>query len=100
MKTIEQNRGQLTQRIKDKSHELLGYEINQIELRLMPYIQYVMVNNQRINTSQINSGEREIVSKWRKAGHLEGGAMDMRITREFWDIMNEILFLGYVDLTE
>ena len=50
-----QGRGQLTQRIKDKSYELLGYGINQTELRLMPYIQHQMMNSQRIDISSINN---------------------------------------------
>lgn len=96
---MEQKRGQLTDRIKEKSKELFGYEIDQTELRLLPYIQYTMVNNQYISLQHINSGERKIVSKWRKAGYFEGGAGGMQISRKFWDIMNEIVFLGYVDLS-
>lgn len=93
-----QGRGQLTERIKQKSLELLGYEIDQTELRLMPYIQYEMVNNRRIEPNKINADERKILGKWRTAGHIEGGASGLGITKEFWDIINEIIFLGYVDL--
>ena len=95
---MEQLRGQLTDRIKEKSKELLGYEIDTRELRLMPYIQYVMTNEQRIDPNHINKEEREILSKWRKAGHIEGGASVLRITEEFWNIICEIIRLGYVDL--
>lgn len=95
----EQRRGQLTQRIKDKSKDLLGYEIDQTELRLMPYIQYVMVNDQKIEPDKINKAEREILRKWREAGHIEGGASGLTITKQFWNIINEIILLGYVDIT-
>ena len=95
----EQKRGQLTNRIKIKSRKLLGYEIDQIELRLIPYMQYVMVNNQRIKPEHINEEERQILSKWRKAGHIEGGISGLTITKKFWDIISELIFLGYVDLT-
>lgn len=95
-----QKRGQLTDRIKIKSKELLGYEITQLELRLMPYIQYQMINSQVINPNNVNSDERNILSKWRKQNHIEGGSSGMCITKEFWDIISEILFLGYVDLTD
>jgi hypothetical protein len=98
-KLAEQKRGQLTDRIKEKSKELLGYEISQRELRMLPYIQYVMTNEQRIDPNRINSEEREILSKWRKDGHIEGGASDLKITKEFWNIICELIFLGYVDLT-
>jgi len=96
---IEQKRGQLTDRIREKSNELLGYKITQQELRLLPYLQYVMVNEQRIDPNRINADERKILSKWREAGHIEGGASGLAMTKEFWDIITELIFLGYVDLT-
>lgn len=96
----EQKRGQLTERIKQKSKELLGYEMDQTELRLMPYILSVMLNEQKIDPSKINGADRKILRKWKDAGHIEGGICGLLITKEFWDIICAILFLGYVDLTE
>ncbi len=98
-KIFEQKRGQLTDRIKERSKELLGYEINVKELRLMPYLLDIMMNNQRIDPSRINQEEREIFSKWRENGHIEGGASGTQITEEFWNIVCEIVRLGYVDLS-
>lgn len=95
---MQQARGQLTPRIREKSRELLGYEVEQKELRLMPYIMHVMINSQRIEIGKISSEERAIISKWRDAGHVEGGAGGLRITQEFWNILCEIVRLGYVDL--
>ncbi len=95
----KQMRGGLTKRIKDKSKELLGYEISQTELRLMPYVQYVMVNDQKISRRHCNQDDREVLQKWREAGHIEGGASGLQITEEFWNIICEIIRLGYVDLT-
>jgi hypothetical protein len=89
-------RGQLTEEIKLRSKELLGYEITERELRLMPYIQYVMMNEQRLDPNKINQEERDILRKWKDAGHVEGGAAGLRITREFWDIICSLLFMGYV----
>ena len=94
-----QLRGSLTKRIKAKSKELLGYEIDQIELRLMPYIQYVMTNSQKMDIRHCNQDDREVLQKWRKAGHIEGGASGLQITEEFWNIICEIIRLGYVDLS-
>jgi hypothetical protein len=91
-------RGVLTKEIKAKSKELLGYEIDVLELRLMPYVQYVMTNEQRIDPRHISQDERGILSKWRKAGHIEGGASGMQITKEFWDIVCELIFMAYVDI--
>ena len=90
-------RGQLTQEIKEKSKELLGYEIDTVELRLMPYIQYVMVNHQSIDPNKINQEERQILSRWRSNGWIEGGAGGLGISKEFWNILHEVLWMGYVD---
>lgn len=94
----EQKRGMLTDRIKAASKELLGYEIGTRELRLMPYIMHVMMNSQKIEPNKINQEEREILQKWREAGLIEGGASGLRITRQFWNIICEIVRLGYVDI--
>lgn len=90
-------RGALTQDIKDEAFKFFGYEITQQELRLLPYLQSVMMNDQRLDPRRINEDEREILSKWRKLGYLDGGASEMTITKEFWDVMHEILWLGYVN---
>lgn len=95
-----QKRGQLTDRIKKKSQELLGYEMDVTELRLMPYIMYVMTNEQRIDPCKCNQDDRNILSKWRKAGHIDGGASGLRISEDFWNIICEIVRLGYVDLDD
>lgn len=98
--TIEtQGRGELTSRIKNKSKELLGYEITVRELRLMPYVLDRMMNTRKIDPNCVNGEEREILSKWRTAGYIEGGASEMTITKEFWSIITEIVYLGYVDLS-
>jgi|SRR3989344_398829 len=94
----KQKRGMLTERIKTKSKELMDREIDTAELRLMAYAQYVMCNEQKIDLRKINQEEREILQKWREAGYMDGGASGMQITREFWDILCEIIFLGYVDI--
>lgn len=90
-------RGVLTPDIEAKSEELLGYAITQHELRLMPYIQHVMMNDQRLDLNRINSEERKIVSNWRKHGFLEGGAGPMVISRQFWDAINELMWMAYVN---
>lgn len=95
-----QVRGELTARIITKSKKLLGYEIGVRELRLMPYVLDVMINNQRINPGHINSEEREILAKWRDAEYITGGASGLQITEEFWNILCEIVRLGYVDLSD
>ena len=95
---MAQGRGQLTQRIKDRSLAMMGREIDTKELRLMAYVQYVMCNEQRLDPNKISPEERKILSLWHEAGYMEGGASGMTIIREFWDILCEMVFLGYVDI--
>ena len=95
--TATQSRGQLTERVKLLSKKLLGYEIEETELRLMPYIIVTMMDEQRIKPERINQEERAILAKWRAAGHIEGGASGLAITHEFWKICSELVFMAYVD---
>ncbi len=95
-----QGRGELTDRIKKASKKLLGYEIDQTELRLMPYVLTVMMDEQKIKPELCNQDDRDILKKWRKAEHVEGGASGLQITEQFWNIICETVRLGYVDLSD
>lgn len=98
-----QGRGQLTNRVKIKAKELLGYNIDQTELRLMPYFNYVMINSQHMESNKLNINDRAILSKWRKAGHITGGVSEsvlMTCTPDFWANINELLYLAYVDIKQ
>jgi|GEM_PF-968150 len=106
---IEQRRGILTQRIIEKSNELLGYSINQKELRLMAYVQYQLINSQKLKREHINSEEQAILKKWRSKGYILTGVTKEKgrpmnsekisVTKSFYNAMNAILWLGYVDLS-
>ena len=89
-------RGSFNSGVQEAAKKFFGYELTIRELRLLPYIQSCMMNEQKICPSKINEEERDILSKWRKEGHIEGGATGLAITKEFWDGMNEILFWSYV----
>ena len=91
-------RGALTHEVNDKAKELMGRELTLCELRIMPYVQYVMMNEQKIDPRKCNQDDRNVLNKWRKEGHIEGGASGLAITKEFWDFMHEILFIAYVDI--
>ncbi len=89
-------RGALTDKIQEIAKSRIGREISIRELRLIPYIQYVMVNNQVIEPIKISVEERAILKKWKEEKFIEGGASGLSITKEFWDFMCEILFESYV----
>jgi hypothetical protein len=95
---MSQQRGELTSRIMQEAKELLGYEITQEELRLMPYIMHLLINSMSIDPRKINAVEREILSKWRHAGYFYGGASDpVEVSSKFYSILCRILWLGYID---
>lgn len=89
-------RGQLTEQIQAKAKKLLGREITQVELRLMPYAQHCVMNGMNINPGKINESERWALSQWREAGWIHGGAVAFEVEKPFWDAMGEILWLSYV----
>jgi len=91
-------RGELTPEIAERANTLMGRPIDQVELRLMPNIQFVMTNYQRIDPRKINLDERRILQEWRCEDRIEGGASGLSITKEFWDIICELIFLAYVDI--
>ena len=94
-------RGMLTDRVKTKALELGLKELTQEELRLMPYVQYLAVNSERLDPRRINKTERAILSEWRKAGFIKGGASsEILPTKEFWNIMHELMWLAYVNISE
>lgn len=85
------NRGMLTDEIKEK------FGITLKELRLLPYFQYLLLNNQRVDPAKIDNEERQILKKWRDEGKITFSISDScTCTKEFWDWMNEILWKSYV----
>lgn len=89
-------RGELTDQVRAKMEAFLGRPTSKTELHLIPYLQYVMVNEQVIDPKKINREEREILSLLRTAGHIEGGMTGLSVTREFFDFMCSVLFDAYV----
>lgn len=89
-------RGLLTTDINKVAVMMIGREITQTELHLIPYVHYVMVNDRKLKIPLIRDGEREILRQWKEQGHIEGGASGLAITKQWWDFMCEVIFLGYV----
>ena len=100
METIQEKqlRGCLTQRIKDKSVELLSYEISQKELRLMAHVNYIMTNNQKLEYIKLNLQDQHIMDGWYNTNLITGTIEKLVIPKYFWDVISEILWLGYVDI--
>ena len=90
------SRGSFNKGVQEAAKKHIDREISLIELRLIPYIQYVMTNDQKVDPRRINQEERDVLSSWRKDGFIGGGATRLSITKEFWDFMCEVLFYSYV----
>ena len=73
------------------------YEITQTELRLMPYVQYCLMNDQNIAPACCNKDDREVFSKWRERGWICAMSTGLQVSSEFYDIMCKILKVGYVE---
>ena len=89
-------RGAITSEIQTVAQRHLKRKISTTELRLMAYVQYVMMNEQKIDIQKCNQDDREVLRKWREEGHIKGGESGLAITREFWDAVCEILWFGYI----
>ena len=95
------NRGQVTPAIKELAKKLLDIEdISTDELRLMPYIQYVMINEQKLQPQLMNPSDRKIFARWKANGWVDGGMTGLRITKDFWDAITEIIWVSYVAYRE
>lgn len=93
-------RGMLSTEVQEEARNQIGREITLTELRLLPYIQYVMMNDQKLEPRKVNQSEREVLTHWREEGFVTGGAGEMTITKEFWVFMCSVLFIAYVDYPE
>ena len=91
MKDINE-RGILTDNVKDK-YPMLTLK----KLRLLPYLQYLIMNSMPVDPAKIDSEERAILSDWRTKGYISYSMTSpCACTRKFWDMMNDVLFATYV----
>ena len=93
-------RGVLTEKIQELSRGFLGREITTTELRLYVYLDYVMKNDQIIDTRRVNGEDRKVLSTLRAEEHIEWGASGLSMTKEFYDFINQVLWYGYVTCNE
>ena len=92
------NRRILTNEVQTNAKYLLGRYISRSELKLMPYIQYVLMNDQQLDLRKINCDDEEVMTLWRREGYLLGDGMNIMVTKKFWDILNKLMWLAYVEV--
>lgn len=78
-----------------------GLDLDKTNLHLLPYVQYVMMNEQVFDRAKLSREESRIIKELREAGCLgirNNGKF--QCTDRFWTCMNEILFYTYVERGE
>ncbi|MCM1260684.1 MAG: hypothetical protein NC222_07005 [Staphylococcus sp.] len=91
-------RGMMTDKIQKLGEKINGFD--QKHLRLMAYIDYLSKNEQKVDPSSINAEERKILQSWKKQGFGEFGINTFWMTKEFYMLMQEILWEGYCGFEE
>lgn len=90
-------RGMLNSKVQDIAEKYLGRPLKSTtELRLLPYLDFVMKNDQKLDPNKINSEERQLLSELRTEGHIEGGVSGLQMTKEFYMAVQEIIWQAYV----
>jgi len=89
-------RGSDSEKIQEIAKKTINREISLGEIRLMPYIQYVMVNERLIERRRINDIETKILYDWEEEGFIKLLPSRLEVTKKFWDFINDIVWEAYV----
>lgn len=90
-------RGEVTPEVQELAVKLMGREITKTELRLMVHIDYCLKNFHEIDERRLNDEDDDVLYKWQQEEHCWVVAEIVTCTREFYNILQEILWLAYVD---
>ena len=94
-------RGMLTDEIKEKAERYLGRKFTQKELRLYPYLQYCMLNSQKVERVRIDPDEQDILDKLVEENQVVREYPSFyKPTKRFCNFLCEILADGYVEIVE
>lgn len=102
-------RGELTKAVIEAAQSYGLETLTREELRLIPYLQYCLTNDMRIDLQRINRQEVGILAAWQQDGHVVAGlspggrvlmssdAPKLAVTQNFWNMMSHVLWLAYVN---
>ena len=89
-------RGMLTDEVKALSQKFLGYEMDTTELRLLPYLDYSLKNFSVFDSTKLSFDDVMILDKYFKKRYMTCPKDKIYVTKEFYDFIQEILWLSYV----
>lgn len=90
-------RGILTDEIQNISKEFLGRKITTTELQLYPYLDFCLKNNNDMDRIKINDDEIDILEKLYDEGHVLHTVGSIICTKEFYDYVQNVLKVSYVE---
>lgn len=91
-------RGVLTDKIQDRAVGFLGRTISQKELRLYPYIDYSVKNGcQGWCYDKLYTEEIKILNQLYEEKHITYSREKIIVTRRFYDYMQDVLAISYVE---
>ena len=90
-------RGVLTDEVAIMGEAVLGHELTVTELRLIPYVQFCAVNQQRIDRARVSAEEKAILKDWTERGLCRCYPWNVEVapTRGFWQFLCDVLFEAY-----
>lgn len=97
---VTTGRGILCDTIQEKAKKFLGEEITTKELRLYPYLDYVVKNKGYIEITKVDDEELDIVTTRQVQGHLKLTSQRIYLSRPFYDFIQDILADSYVTFME
>lgn len=92
------SRGRISDDVQKLAKEFLGREITDRELRLYPYIDYILKNWQKWSEPNINLEEHQIIVKLIMEGHVKVKEEKIYVSKDFYDFISQVLWLSYVSL--
>ena len=90
-------RGKLTDYIKTESSKFNGNPISLAELKLIPYVVDCLLNNRLVNIRHISPADITIINVWKSLGYVDYTQTKFTVTKQFWDFMTQMLWMGYVN---
>lgn len=86
--------GEFTEKVKEISKKHLSREITEKEFKIIPFVNFYIVSNNFIENN-FNHSQLNILNKWLKE-FIGLSFFPLKITKEFWSFINEIIYYGYI----